>query len=130
MARGWHLADEGAESPRWPLNWMGSTRGSAGCGRAAVVGCLRAAPARLRLPVRSGWWRTPIQVEALAAFSAWIERYDSGGWDDPRQARAALRHRTMRRFCATAASRSTPIAIGSPSRASVIDVGCQPPPDS
>jgi hypothetical protein len=24
-----------------------------------------------------------VQVEALAALSAWVERYDSGEWDDP-----------------------------------------------
>ena len=38
---------------------------------------------RYRLPVRSGWWEDPIQVEALAAFAAWAQRYDSGEWDDP-----------------------------------------------
>ena len=35
------------------------------------------------LPVRSWWWENPIQVEALAALAAWVERYDSGEWDDP-----------------------------------------------
>ena len=37
------------------------------------------------LPARRqvGWWEDQIQVEALAAFAAWIERYDSGEWDDP-----------------------------------------------
>ena len=38
---------------------------------------------RYRLPVRSGWWEDPLQLEALAALSAWVERYDSGEWDDP-----------------------------------------------
>jgi hypothetical protein len=38
---------------------------------------------RYRLPLRLGWWANPIQVEALAAFAAWVERYDSGEWDDP-----------------------------------------------
>jgi hypothetical protein len=38
---------------------------------------------RYRLPVRSGWWEDEIQVEALAALAAWVERYDSGEWDDP-----------------------------------------------
>ena len=28
-------------------------------------------------------WEQPIQVEALAALAAWVERYDSGEWDDP-----------------------------------------------
>jgi hypothetical protein len=38
---------------------------------------------RYMLPVRSRWWESPIQVEALAALAAWVERYDSGEWDDP-----------------------------------------------
>lgn len=38
---------------------------------------------RYRLPVRSGWWRDWVQVEALAALAAWVGRYDSGEWDDP-----------------------------------------------
>lgn len=38
---------------------------------------------RYMLPVRSGWWENPLQVEALAALAAWVERYDSGEWDDP-----------------------------------------------
>jgi len=39
--------------------------------------------ARYRLGIRSGWWEDPVQVEALAALAAWVERYDSGEWDDP-----------------------------------------------
>jgi hypothetical protein len=38
---------------------------------------------RYRLGVRSGWWEDQVQVEALAALAAWVERYDSGEWDDP-----------------------------------------------
>jgi len=38
---------------------------------------------RYRLAIRSGWWANEIQVEALAAMSAWVSRYDSGEWDDP-----------------------------------------------
>ena len=38
---------------------------------------------RYRLPLRRGWWEDVIQVEALAALAAWVERYDSGEWDDP-----------------------------------------------
>jgi hypothetical protein len=33
---------------------------------------------RYRLAVRSGWWEDQIQVETLAAFAAWADRYDSG----------------------------------------------------
>ena len=38
---------------------------------------------RYRLAVRSCWWEDEVQVEALAAVAAWVERYDSGEWDDP-----------------------------------------------
>jgi hypothetical protein len=38
---------------------------------------------RYRLEVRSGWWEDQIQVEALAALAAWVDRYDSGEWEDP-----------------------------------------------
>jgi hypothetical protein len=39
--------------------------------------------ARYRLALRSRWWEDPLQVEALAALAAWVQRYDSGEWDDP-----------------------------------------------
>lgn len=39
--------------------------------------------ARYRLPLRRGWWEDALQVEAVAALAAWVERYDSGEWDDP-----------------------------------------------
>jgi hypothetical protein len=38
---------------------------------------------RYMLPVRTFWWENPLQVEVLAALAAWVERYDSGEWDDP-----------------------------------------------
>jgi hypothetical protein len=38
---------------------------------------------RYRLPLRTRWWESPLQVEALAALAAWVARYDSGEWDDP-----------------------------------------------
>ena len=38
---------------------------------------------RYRLGLRSGWWEDAIQVEAIAALAAWIDRYDTGEWDDP-----------------------------------------------
>jgi hypothetical protein len=38
---------------------------------------------RYRLPVRSAWWENPLHIEALAATAAWVDRYDTGEWDDP-----------------------------------------------
>ena len=47
---------------------------------------------RYHLPVRSGWWRNELQVEALAAIAAWVDRYDSSEWDDPPGKLALLHH--------------------------------------
>jgi hypothetical protein len=38
---------------------------------------------RYRLGLRSGWWEDQFQIEVLAALAAWVDRYDSGEWDDP-----------------------------------------------
>jgi hypothetical protein len=38
---------------------------------------------RYRLPLRSGWWEDALQVEALAAFAAWVRMYDTGAYIDP-----------------------------------------------
>lgn len=38
---------------------------------------------RYHLALRAGWWEDSVQVEALAALAAWVERYDCGEWDDP-----------------------------------------------
>ena len=38
---------------------------------------------RYRLAVRTGWWADERQLEVLAALAGWVERYDSGEWDDP-----------------------------------------------
>ena len=38
---------------------------------------------RYRIRPAKHWWEQPIQVEALAALAAWVERYDTGEWDDP-----------------------------------------------
>jgi hypothetical protein len=66
-------------------------------------------------PLRSGWWEDPVQVEALAALAAWVERYDSGEWDDPPGKLALLYDlERLAALRATAASRSTP--TGSRSR--------------
>jgi hypothetical protein len=38
---------------------------------------------RYRLWPGKDWWEDATTVEALAALAAWVERYDSGEWDDP-----------------------------------------------
>ena len=38
---------------------------------------------RYQIRPAKDWWEDGVQVEALAALAAWVERYDSGEWDDP-----------------------------------------------
>jgi hypothetical protein len=38
---------------------------------------------RYRLALRTGWWDDALQVEALAAFYAWLRLYDTGAYTDP-----------------------------------------------
>lgn len=68
---------------RWPLSWRGLYPRERWLWFERLwtdVGELRQ---RYRIQVRSGWWEDEIQLEALAALAAWVERYDSGAWDDP-----------------------------------------------
>jgi hypothetical protein len=38
---------------------------------------------RYRLALRSGWWENQLQTEALVAFAAWVELYDTSTYTDP-----------------------------------------------
>jgi hypothetical protein len=84
---------------------------------------------RYRLPLRSGWWEDRVQVEALAALSAWAERYDCGEWDDPPGKLALLYD--LERVAALLRDGRDPFH---PERDRLafarflIDAGCQPPP--
>jgi len=87
--------------------------------------------ARYHLPVRSGWWEDQVKVEALAALAAWLERYDSGEWDDP-PGKLTLLYDLERVFALLRDD-------GDPFRPDrdrlefarfLIDAGCLPPPDS
>jgi hypothetical protein len=76
-------ADDGPAPLGWPLDW----RALDGPQRQAWWEQLWRDAIRLgdryRLGLRSGWWRDDVQVEALAAFAAWVAGYDSGAWTDP-----------------------------------------------
>ena len=84
---------------------------------------------RYRLVVRAGWWEDQVQVEALAALAAWIERYDSGEWDDPPGKLALLYD--LERVATLLRDGGEPFH---PDRDRLdfarflIDGGCQPPP--
>ncbi len=71
------------EPLRWPLHWSGLMIAErwAWFDRLWQSACVL--PTRYGLPVRSGWWESELQVEALAALAASVDRYDSGEWDDP-----------------------------------------------
>ena len=85
---------------------------------------------RYRLALRSGWWEDQVQVEALAALSAWVERYDSGEWDDPPGKLALLYD--LERVAALLRDGGEPFHPDRDRLAFaryLIELGCQPPPD-
>jgi hypothetical protein len=75
-------ADEGL-SLRWPLHWRELYPHERWIWFEQVWSEVCSLRERYRLAIRSGWWENEIQLEALAALSAWVCRYDSGEWDDP-----------------------------------------------
>src|SRR5579871_1520950 len=86
---------------------------------------------RYMLPVRTLWWENPLQVEALAALAAWVERYDSGEWDDP-PGKLALLYDLERAatLLQTGGEPFHPDRNRLPFARFLIDGGAQPPPDS
>lgn len=83
---------------------------------------------RYRLPVRSGWWEDGVQVEALAALAAWVERYDCGEWDDPPGKLSLLFE--LEQFSALLRDGHDPFHPGRDRAAFVrflLDSGCDPP---
>lgn len=71
------------ETGRWPLHWGELYPRERWLWFEQLWFDVCALRRRYRLAVRSRWWEDPVQVEALAAFAAWVQRYDSGEWDDP-----------------------------------------------
>lgn len=75
----WELA----AGARWPLDWHRLYPRERWLWFEQLWADVCALRDRYRLAVRSGWWEDQLQVEALAALAAWIDRYDCGEWDDP-----------------------------------------------
>jgi hypothetical protein len=73
----------GGEDGRWPMVWHGLAPGARWRWFDQLWSDVCWLSARYRLSVRSEWWADELQVEVLAAFAAWVKRYDSGEWDDP-----------------------------------------------
>jgi hypothetical protein len=74
---------EDDERLRWPLDWRCLYARERWLWFEQLWSDVCALRERYRLPVRCGWWRDHVQIEALAALAAWSHRYDSGEWDDP-----------------------------------------------
>ncbi len=69
--------------PRWPLDWRDLLPRERWLWFAQLWEDTCRLRERYRLAVRTGWWEHSVQVEALAALVAWVDRYDSGEWEDP-----------------------------------------------
>lgn len=85
---------------------------------------------RYRLAIRSGWWENEVQLEALAALSAWVSRYDSGEWDDPPGKLALLYD--LERVAALLRDGADPFHPDRDRGAFIqhlLQIGCQPPAD-
>lgn len=72
-----------SEAPRWPLDWRGLYPRERWRWFEQLWDDVCMLQERYGLAIRSGWWQNQLQLEALAAFAAWVARYDSGEWDDP-----------------------------------------------
>jgi hypothetical protein len=74
---------DGADDGGWPMVWHGLGPGARWRWFDRLWSDVCSLSARYRLSVRSQWWADELQVEVLAAFAAWVHRYDCGEWDDP-----------------------------------------------
>jgi hypothetical protein len=127
--------DRGVDGPvgelkaRWPLDWRALLPREKWLWFEGLWSDVCALRGRYRLPVRSGWWEEDVQVEALAALAAWVDRYDSGEWDDPPGKLAVLFE--LDRVAELLKRGGGPF---DPDRDRVafvrhlVDLGCQPPP--
>ena len=77
---------------------------------------------------RKEWWEQPTQVEALAALAAWVERYDTGEWDDPPGKLGLLYDLERVRELIRGGDPFYPDRDRAAFARFLIDAGCQPPP--
>jgi hypothetical protein len=83
---------------------------------------------RYRLWPTKDWWENQTAVEALAALAAWVERYDSGEWDDPPGKLALLYDLERVRRLTRGDEPFDAERDRNTFRRFLIDSGCQPPP--
>jgi hypothetical protein len=83
---------------------------------------------RFRLRPAKDWWENGTQVEALAALAAWLERYDSGEWNDPPGKLALLYDLERVRELIRGGDPFYPDRDRAAFCRFLISAGCQPPP--
>ena len=116
-------------SVRWPLHWRGLYPRERWLWFEQLWSEVCMLRDRYQLAIRSGWWENEIQLEALAALSAWVSRYDSGEWDDPPGKLALLYD--LERVGALLRDGVDPFNAGRDRGSFVrylIELGCQPSP--
>jgi hypothetical protein len=128
----WDDADDPFDDPetrRWPLDWQSLYPRERWLWFEQLWADVCMLRERYRLAVRSRWWEDQRQVEALAAFAAWVHLYDSGEWDDPPGKLALLYD--LERLAAILRDGADPFHPDHDRLAFaryLIDLGCQPPP--
>jgi hypothetical protein len=117
------------EVVRWPLSWRALLPRERWLWWERLWTDVCSLRDRYRLAVRSQWWEDDLQVEALAALAAWVDRYDSGEWDDPPGKLSLLFD--LERIAVLLRDGSDPLHPDRDRPAFVrhlIGLGCQPPP--
>lgn len=119
----------GEDSTRWPMTWRGLYPRERWLWFQSLWNDVCALRERYHLAIRSGWWEDDVQLETLAALAAWVDRYDSGEWDDPPGKLALLFD--LERIAGMLRDGLDPF---DPRRdhptflSHIIGLGCQPPP--
>ena len=85
---------------------------------------------RYRIRLGHRWWEDDVEVETLAALAAWVERYDSGEWDDPPGKLGLLYDLERVRALIRGGEPFHPDRDRLAFARSLIEAGCQPPPGS
>ncbi len=117
------------DTTRWPMTWRGLYPRERWLWFQSLWNDVCTLRERYHLAIRSGWWEDDVQLETLAALAAWVERYDSGEWDDPPGKLALLFD--LERIAGMLRDGLEPF---DPRRdhptflSHIIGLGCQPPP--